>query len=166
MAQRVQYLPAMQETQVQSLGWEDPLGKEMATYSSILIWKIPRMEEIDSLQSYTWRIPWTRDWQATPHGVVKSQTQLSNSHTQTQDHGIQSHHFMAKWKVKCGSSDKFSFLGLQNHCSDCSHEIRRHLLLERKAMTSLDSMLESRDITVPTKLWFFQQSCTVVRAGP
>ena len=40
----------------------------------------------------------------------------------------------------------------------CNHEIKRHLLLERKAMTNLDSILKSRDITLPTKskLWFFQ----------
>ena len=36
--------------------------------------------------------------------------------------------------------------------SDCSHEIKRHLLLGRKAMTNLDSILKSRDITVPTKI--------------
>ena len=41
MAQAVENLPAMQETWVQSLGWEDPLEKEMATYSSILAWRIP-----------------------------------------------------------------------------------------------------------------------------
>ena len=41
MAQRVKYLPAMQETQILSLGWEDPLKKEMATHSSILAWEIP-----------------------------------------------------------------------------------------------------------------------------
>ena len=41
----------MQETQVQSLGWEDPLEKEMATYSGILAWKIPWTEEPDWLQS-------------------------------------------------------------------------------------------------------------------
>ena len=41
---------------------------------------------------------------------------------------------------------------------DCSHEIKRRLLLERKVMTNLDSILKSRDITLPTKvhLWFFQ----------
>ena len=39
---------------------------------------------------------------------------------------------------------------------DCSHEIKRHLLLGRKVMTTLDSLLKSRDITLPTKLWFFQ----------
>ena len=45
------------------------------------------------------------------------------------------------------------FLGLQNHCyGECSHEIKRHLLLGRKAMTSLDSILKSRDITLPTKV--------------
>ena len=36
---------------------------------------------------------------------------------------------------------------------DCSHEIKRHLLLERKAMTNLDSILKSRDITLPTKVY-------------
>ena len=41
----------MQETQVQFLGWEDPLEKEMATHSSILAWEIPRTEEPSSLQS-------------------------------------------------------------------------------------------------------------------
>ena len=48
MAQR---LPAMWETQVQSLGWEDPLEKEMAAHSSILAWKIPWTEEPGRLQS-------------------------------------------------------------------------------------------------------------------
>ena len=43
--------PAMQETQVRSLGWEDPLEKEMATHSSILAWKMPWKEEPGRLQS-------------------------------------------------------------------------------------------------------------------
>ena len=51
MAQMVKNLPAMQETQVQSLGQEDPLEKEMATHSSILAWRIPRSEEPGRLQS-------------------------------------------------------------------------------------------------------------------
>ena len=45
MAQTVKNLPALQETQVQSLGWEDPLEKGMATHSSILPWRIPWTEE-------------------------------------------------------------------------------------------------------------------------
>ena len=47
----VKNLPAMQETQVQSLDWEDPLGAEMATHSSILAWEIPWAEEPGGLQS-------------------------------------------------------------------------------------------------------------------
>ena len=43
--------PAMQETWVQALGWEDPLEKGMATHSSILAWRIPRTEEPSGLQS-------------------------------------------------------------------------------------------------------------------
>ena len=58
----VKNLPAMQETQVRSLGWEDPLGKGMATDSSILAWEITRTEEAGTLQSI---------------GAL-SQTQLSN----------------------------------------------------------------------------------------
>ena len=47
----------MQETQVLSLGWEDPLEKEMATHSSILAWEIPRTEEpggLHSMESQSW----------------------------------------------------------------------------------------------------------------
>ena len=51
MAQRVKHLPAMQETQVQSLGQEDPLEKEMATHSGALAWKITWTEQPGRLQS-------------------------------------------------------------------------------------------------------------------
>ena len=51
VAQTVKRLPAMQETQVQSLGWDDPLEKEMATHSSTLFWKIPWTEESCEPQS-------------------------------------------------------------------------------------------------------------------
>ena len=52
-------LPAMQETQVRSLGWKDPLEEGMATHSSILAWRISMVR---------------RTWWATVHGVTKSQT--------------------------------------------------------------------------------------------
>ena len=51
MAQMLKHLPAMRETRVRSLGWEDPLEKEMATHSSTLAWKIPWSEEPGRLQS-------------------------------------------------------------------------------------------------------------------
>ena len=54
-AQTVKSLSPMQETQVRSLGWEDPLEKGMATYSSILEWRIPWTEEPGRLQSTGWQ---------------------------------------------------------------------------------------------------------------
>ena len=51
VAQIVKRLPAMQETQVWSLGWKDPLEKKMATHFSILAWRIPWTEELGGLQS-------------------------------------------------------------------------------------------------------------------
>ena len=51
VAQRLKRLPPMRETWVRSLGWEDPLEKEMVTHSSILAWRIPWMEKPGKLQS-------------------------------------------------------------------------------------------------------------------
>ena len=60
----------------------------------------------------------------------------------------------------------FIFLGSKITADgDCRHEIKRRLLLGRKVMTNLDSILKSRDITLPTRLWFFQWSCMDVRVG-
>ena len=60
---------------------------------------------------------------------------------------------MANRWVKCGNSVRFHFLGSQiNVYSDCSHKIKRHLLLGRKAMTNLESVLKSRDIMLWTKV--------------
>ena len=57
-----------------------------------------------------------------------------------------------KWG-KSGNNDRFYFLGLQNHVDgDCGHRIKRYLLAGRKAITNLDNVLKSRDITLPTKV--------------
>ena len=57
-----------------------------------------------------------------------------------------------RW-IKSRSSDRFYFLGLQNHCGLwCNHEIKRRLLLGRNAMTNLDRVFKSRDITLLTKV--------------
>ena len=63
VTQMVKNSPAMQETWVQSLGWEDPLEEAMATHSSILAWRISMYREA---------------WWATIHRVAKSQTRLSD----------------------------------------------------------------------------------------
>ena len=62
VAQTVRKLTTVQETQIQSLGWEDPLEKEMAAHFSFL----------------AWRIPWTVEPGATVRGVTKCQKRLSN----------------------------------------------------------------------------------------
>ena len=65
----------------------------------------------------------------------------------------------------------FIFLGSEITADgDCSHEIKRRLLLGRKVMTNLDSMFKSIDIALPTKVhlvrvWFFLWSCMDVRVG-
>ena len=65
----VKNLPAMQETQVQSPGWEDPLEKGMATHSSILAWRIPWTEDSGGIQSMgSQRVGWQRvGWQRVGH---------------------------------------------------------------------------------------------------
>ena len=55
MAQLVYKLPAVRETSIRSLGWEDPLEKGMATHSSILAWRIPWTEEPGVLRSMGWQ---------------------------------------------------------------------------------------------------------------
>ena len=77
---------------------------------------------------------------------------LKVQHSENKDCGIRSHHFMAnRWRNSRNScrlilGSKITIDG------DCSHEIKRHLLLGRKAVTNPDSLLKSRDITMPTKV--------------
>ena len=78
---------------------------------------------------------------------------LKAQHSENEDHGIWSHHFMAnRWETVETVAD--FILGGSKIIADgdCSHEIKRHLLLGRKAMTNLDSILKSRDITWPTNV--------------
>ena len=79
------------------------------------------------------------------------------------------------WQIeeeKVEAVTDFIFLGSKiTEDSDCSHEIKRYFLLGRKAMKNLDSVLKSRDITLPTKVhlvkvWFFQGSYIDVRVRP
>ena len=109
VAQMVKHLHTTRETWVRSLGWEDPLEKEMATHSSI----------------HAWKIPWTKE----PGG-------LQSMGSQRVGHD---------WVTSLTHSLKITANG------DCSHEIKRRLLLGRKSMTNVDSILKSRDIILPTK---------------
>ena len=74
-------------------------------------------------------------------------------HSENEDHGIWSHHFMGNRWGNSGNSVRLYFLGSKITADDdCSHEIKRRSLLGRKVMTNLDSILKSRDITLPTKV--------------
>ena len=78
---------------------------------------------------------------------------------------------ITSWEIDGEAVSDFIFGGSKITVDgDCSHEIKRHLLLGRKVMTNLDSILKSRDVTSPTKvrlvkIWFFQWSCMDVRVG-
>ena len=81
---------------------------------------------------------------------------------------------ITSWQIERETVDTvadFNFLGSQSTADgDCSHEIKRCLLLGRKVMTNLDSILKSRDITLPTnvhlvKAMTFPESCMDVRVG-
>ena len=108
-------LPAMRQTRVRSLGWEDPLEKEMATHSTIL----------------AWRIQWTEDPGRLQYMGLQSRTQMSNLTFTSLKHTYTG---TALIKPK----NEFTADG------DCSHEIKRRLLLGRKVMTNLLLLLLSR----------------------
>ena len=78
---------------------------------------------------------------------------LKAQHSENEDHVIWSHQFMANRWGNNGNSDRLYCLDSKITAdSDCSHEIKRCLLLGRKVMTNLDSILKSRDITLQTKI--------------
>ena len=74
-------------------------------------------------------------------------------HSENEDYGIWSHHFMGNRWVNSGNSVRLYFWGSKITADgDCSHKIKRRLLLGRKAMTNLNSIFKSRAITLPTKV--------------
>ena len=78
---------------------------------------------------------------------------LRTQHSKNEDHDIWSHYFMANRWGNNGNSHRLYFLGLQITADgDCSHEIKRLLLLGRKSMTNIDSILKNRDTTLPAKV--------------
>ena len=84
---------------------------------------------------------------------VEWKSWLKAQHSENEDHGIRSHHFMGNRWGNSGNSVGLYFLSSKITADgDCSHEIKRSLLLGRKVMTNLDSTFKSRDITLPTKV--------------
>ena len=117
------------------MGWEDPLKEGVATHSSTLAWIIP--------------------WTEGPGGLWpighKSRTCLQQLSI-APDHGIQSHHLMAIRGVNKGNSNKtFSWASKSLQMVTAAMKLR-HLLLGRKGVINLDSILKSRAIPLPTNV--------------
>ena len=121
-----------------------------------LDWKKYKLEsrlpgEISITEICRWHHPYGRKWRGTKEPLDEGErgewkSWHKTQHSENEDHGIRSHHFMANRETKETVTD-FLFLGSKITADvDCSHEIKR------KAMTNLDSMLKSRDITLPTKV--------------
>ena len=85
--------------------------------------------------------------------VKEKKSWLKTQHSENEDHGIWSHHFMGNRWGNSGNSVRLYFEGSRITADgDCSREIKRYLLLGRKVMTNLDSIVKSRDITLSTKV--------------
>ena len=85
---------------------------------------------------------------------VKEESEKVGLKLNIQKTKIWSHHFMARDGETMETATDFIFFGSKITADgDCSHEIKRHLLLEIKAMTKQDSILKSRNITLPTKVY-------------
>ena len=115
--------------------------------------------EISITSATQWHHPYGRKWRRTKEPLDESergewQSWLKTQHSENEDHGIWSYHFMTNRCENNGNSERFYFGGLQNHCKWWLQpwSKKRHLLLGRKAMTHLDSILKSRDITLSTKV--------------
>ena len=95
-----------------------------------------------------------RNWRALDVGERREwKNWLKTQYSKNQDHGIWPHHFMSNRKGKVEAvTDFFLNSKITANC-DCSHEIKRRLLLRWKATTNLDSILKSRDITLLTKVY-------------
>ena len=132
----------MQETWVQSLGWEDPQEKGKAIHSSILAWRIPWTTVLGTAKSQTQLSDWSeRNW-----------TELNNEWSEKvglklniQKTKIMASGPITSWQIDGETVADFMFLGSKITADgDCSHEIKRHLLLGRKFMTNLNSIFKSK----------------------
>ena len=114
--------------------------------------------EKNQFQICRWYQPNGRKWRGTKEPLDESErgerkSWLKTQHSKNEDHGIQSHHLMANRGETMAMVTDFIFLGSKITAKgDCSHKIKRCLLLGRKAMTNLESILKYRNIILPTKV--------------
>ena len=127
-------------------------------------WNRDGRERCQQPQICRWHHPYGRKWRGTKEPLdesVKVKEKVKESKKDDLKLNIQKLKIMVSsaiilWQIDGETMETmrdFIFLGCKTTADgDCSHEIKRHLLCERKAMTNLDSMLKSRDITLPTKV--------------
>ena len=136
----------MQSTSWETLDWkkhklESRLPGEISITSDMQMTP-PLWQKVKRNSKASW---WKWKWR------VKSWPKAQ--HSENEDHGIQSHHFMGNRWGNSGNSVRLYFWGSKITADgDCSHEMKRRSLLGRKVMTNLDSILKSRDITLPRKV--------------
>ena len=136
------YLTNMQSPTCKMLDWmnhklESRLLGEIATTSDMQMISLT-IESDEELKSLLMRVK------------KESEKAGLKLNIQKTDHGIWAHHFMANRRERVETMTDFIFLGSKVTAdSDYSHEVKRHLLLGRKAMTNLNSVLKSRDILPP-----------------
>ena len=140
------YLTCMQSTSCEVLGW----------MNCKLESKLPGGYQ--QPQICRWYHSNDRKWGGTKEPLDESErgewkSWLKAQHSENEDHGIWSHHFMANRWGKVETVTDFIFLGSKITADgDCSHKIKRCLLFGKKAMTNLDNILKSKDITFLTKV--------------
>ena len=139
----------MQSTSWETLGWKKHKLES----------RLPGEISITSDMQMT--PPYGRKWRRTEKPLDESEREewkswLKAQHSENEDHGIWSHHFITSWEIDGETVETvsdFIFRGSKITADDdCSHEIKRCLLLRRKVMTNLDSILKSKDVTLPTKV--------------
>ena len=121
-------------------------------------WNQDCWEKYQSLQICRWHHPYGRKCKRTKEPLDESEkgewkSWLKAQYSENKDHGIGPVTSWQKDGETVETMADFIFGGSKITADgDCSHEIKRHLLLGRKVMTNLDSILKSRDITLPTKV--------------
>ena len=119
----------------------------------ITSWNQDFQEKYQQPQICRWCHSNGRKWRGTQELLDEVEIGEWRSEFSNYDRGIWSHHLMANRRGEVEAVTDFIFLGSKITAdSDCSHEIKRCLLLGRKTMTYLDRVLKSKDITLPTKV--------------
>ena len=128
------------------LGWKKHKLESRLPGEISITWDMQMTSPLWQKVKRNWRASWWK-WKRRAKSWLKAQ------HSENKDHGIWSHHFMGNRWGNSGNSVRLYFLGSKITADgDCSHEIKRRLLLGREVMPNLDSILKSRDIILPTKV--------------